>query len=166
MNLLTDGLPAVALGVEPAERDTMRRPPYQPSANIFSGGMVRHIVWVGFLMLLVSLGIGYWYWHTNHANWQTMVFTTLTLSQMSNVLAIRSGRDSLFKIGLLSNKPLLGAVVLTLVLQLLVVYVPFLQGFFHTMSLSAGDLALSVVLSTVIFWSGELEKWLVRRRIA
>ena len=91
-----------------------------------------------------------------------MVFTTLTLSQMGNALAVRS-RESLFKVGLLSNKALLGAVLLTFVLQLAVIYVPFLQNLFKTNALSAGELLLSLVLSTVVFWAVELEKWLVRR---
>jgi Ca2+-transporting ATPase len=93
-----------------------------------------------------------------------MVFTTLTLSQMGNALAVRSERDSLFRIGLLSNKPLLGAVLLTFVLQLAVVYVPFLQGVFKTVALPPGDLAISLLLSTVVFWGVELRKWLLRRR--
>ncbi|MBI4482964.1 MAG: cation-translocating P-type ATPase [Acidobacteria bacterium] len=164
INLVTDGPPALALSVEPAEQGTMRRPPYRPNESIFGQRMGWHILWVGLLMSLVSLGSGYWYWRTAHPHWQTMIFTTLTLSQMGNVLAIRSGRDSLFRIGLLSNKPLLGAVALTLVLQLAVVYIPFLQGFFKTLALSAEDLALTLVLSTVVFWSVELEKWLIRRR--
>lgn len=166
INLVTDGLPALTLGVEPAEQDTMRRPPYHPAESIFSRGMGRHIIWVGLLMSLISLGLGYWYWYTAHTSWQTLVFTTLTFSQMAHVLAIRSQRDSLFRIGLLSNKPLSGAVILTVVLQLAVVYVPFLQGFFTTTALSARDLAISFILSTVVFWSVELEKWLIRRGTA
>jgi len=164
MNLVTDGLPALALSVEPAERDTMRRPPSLPTESIFGRGMGRDVVWVGLLVSLVSLGLGYWYWSTARINWQTMVFTTLTFSQMATVLAVRSERDSLFRIGLLTNKPLLGAVALMVVLQLAVVYVPFLQGFLMTTALSAGDLALSLALSTVAFWSVELEKWLIRLR--
>ncbi|MCS7220676.1 MAG: cation-translocating P-type ATPase [Anaerolineae bacterium] len=163
INLVTDGLPGLALTVEPAERDTMRRPPYHPKENIFGRGMGRHILWVGLLMGLVSLGMGFWAWRTAHPTWQTMVFTTLTLSQMGHALAIRSGRDSLFRIGLLSNRPLLGAVLLTFVLQLAVIYVPFLQGIFKTVALPASDLAISLVLSTVVFWGVELEKWLLRR---
>ena len=166
INLVTDGPPALALSVEPAERDTMRHPPYHPNENIFGRGMGRHIIWVGLLMSLLSLGVGYWYWHIGQANWQTMVFATITFSQMAHVLAIRSGRDSLFRIGLLSNTPLLGAVVLTFVLQLAVVYVPFLQGFFNTVALSAGDLALSLAVSSLVFWAVELEKWLMRRSAA
>jgi len=121
---------------------------------------------VGLLMGLLSLGVGYWYWHIGQANWQTMVFATITFSQMAHVLAIRSGRDSLFRIGPLSNTPLLGAVVLTFVLQLAVVYVPFLQGFFNTVALPAGDLALSLAVSSLVFWAVELEKWLMRRNAA
>jgi Ca2+-transporting ATPase len=110
----------------------------------------------------VSLGFGYWLWSIGHPQWQTMVFTTLTLSQMGNALAIRSHKDSLFSIGLLSNKPLLGAVLLTLVGQIAVIYVPFLQEFFKTGGLSLPDLGLSLVLSTVVFWAVELSKWIGR----
>ncbi|MFQ5855896.1 MAG: cation-translocating P-type ATPase [Anaerolineae bacterium] len=166
INLVTDGLPGLALAVEPAERDTMRRSPYHPQENIFGRGMGRDILWVGLLMGLVSLGMGYWAWSTGHPTWQTMVFTTLTLSQMGNALTLRAEHDSLFTIGLLSNKPLLGAVLLTFVLQLAVVYVPFLQGFFKTVALPPGDLAISLILSTVVFYGVELKKWLLRRSSA
>jgi Ca2+-transporting ATPase len=163
VNLVTDGLPGLALTIEPAERDTMRRSPYHPQESILGRGMGRDILWVGLLMGLVSLGLGFWAWHAGNPAWQTIVFTTLTLSQMGNALAIRSERDSLFRIGLLSNKLLLGAVLLTLVLQLAVVYVPFLQELFKTQALSLGDLAVSLVLSTAVFWGVELGKWLLRR---
>jgi len=82
------------------------------------------------------------------------------------VSTVSSSSLSCFRIGLLSNKPLLGAVVLTFVLQLAVVYVPFLQGFFNTVALPAGDLALSLAVSSVVFWAVELEKWLMRRSAA
>jgi Ca2+-transporting ATPase len=166
INLVTDGLPGLALGVEPAERGTMRRAPYHPNENIFGRGMGWHILWVGLLMGLVSLGLGFWAWSTGQQNWQTMVFTTLTLSQMGNALAIRSGRDTFFRTGLLSNKALIGAVLLTFVLQLAVVYVPFMQELFKTMALSPVNLAISLVLSTVVFWGIELEKWFLRWREA
>jgi Ca2+-transporting ATPase len=165
INLVTDGLPGLALAVEPAERDTMRRPPYHPQENIFGRGMGWHIGWVGLLMGLVSLGLGGWAWAAGYAAWQTMVFTTLTLSQMGHALAIRANQDSLFTIGLFSNKALLGAVVLTFVLQLGVVYVPFLQGIFNTQALSLFELLLSLILSTVVFWAVEAEKWLRRRGV-
>jgi Ca2+-transporting ATPase len=166
VNLVTDGLPALALSAEPAERDTMRRPPHAPNEHIFARGLGRHILWVGLLMGLVVLGVGYGYWQAGAAQWQTMVFLTLTLAQMAHVLAIRSARDSLFRIGLWSNRPLLGAVALTFVLQLAVVYVPFLQGFFATVALSARDLGIGLAVSSIVFWGVELEKWLMRRRAA
>ncbi len=111
INLVTDGLPGLALAVEPKERDTMQRPPHNPSENIFGRGMGRHIIWVGLLMGLVSLLVGWVAWRAGNPAWQTLVFTTLTLSQMGHVLAIRSDRYSLFTIGFWSNKPLLGAVL-------------------------------------------------------
>jgi len=163
INLVTDGLPGLALTMEPPERETMRRPPYHPKESIFGRGMGQHILWVGLLMGLVSLGMGFWAWRMGRPYWQTMVFTTLTLSQMGNALAIRSNRDSLFKLGLFSNKALLSAVLLTLVLQMVVIYVPFMQEIFNTVALPPAALAISLALSTVVFWGVELEKWFVRR---
>lgn len=164
MNLVTDGLPALALAVEPPESDTMSRPPRPPGESLFARGLGRQIVWVGLLMGFISLAIGYGYWHAHNPAWQTMVFTTLTLSQMANVMAIRSERRSLFKIGLKSNMPLLGAVGLTIVLQLALIYVPFLQSIFKTVALPVPDLLLALAVSSVIFWAVELEKWFLRRQ--
>lgn len=164
INLVTDGLPALALGVEPAEQSIMQRPPYPPNASIFSRGLGWQILWVGLLMGLITLGTGYWYWSHGLAQWQTMIFLTLTLAQMANVLAVRSEREFLWQVGLLSNKPLLFAVILTFGLQLAVIYVPFLQGFFSTVPLSPSDLAIGLALSSVVFWAVECEKWLKRRQ--
>jgi Ca2+-transporting ATPase len=163
INLVTDGLPGLALAVEPAERGTMRRSPYPPSQSIFARGMSRYILWVGLLIGLVSLVLGYWAWITGRPAWQTMVFTTLTLSQMGNVLAVRSGHESLFKIGLLTNKPLLGAVALTFVLQLAVIFWSTLQEIFYTQALTAFELGICLGLSTIVFWAIEVEKWFQRR---
>ncbi len=164
MNLVTDGLPALALGVEPPEADAMRRPPRPPKESMFAQGMGRQIIWVGFLMGLLSLAIGYGFWRAGDPTWQTMAFTTLTLSQMANVLAIRSERRSLFQIGLFSNKALLGAVSLTVVLQLGLIYVPFLQSIFKTVALPLPDLVLTLLASSIIFWAVEAEKWVLRRQ--
>jgi Ca2+-transporting ATPase len=95
-----------------------------------------------------------------------MVFTTLTLSQMGHAMAIRSGRESLFTSGLLSNKPLLGAVLLTFALQMGVVYLPFMQEIFGTIALSLSELAVSLVSSTIVFFGVEMEKWWLRRKAA
>jgi Ca2+-transporting ATPase len=163
INLVTDGLPGLALGVEPPEHNTMKRPPYAPGESIFARGMGAHILWVGPLMGLVSLGIGLWGYRTGNPYWQTMVFTTLTLSQMGHALSIRSSRDSLFRIGLLSNKPMLGAVLLTFMLQLLITYLPFGQELFGIQALPLPYLVVSLLLSTLVFWAVEVEKWFKRR---
>jgi len=98
-------------------------------------------------------------------NWQTIVFTVLILSQLAQVLAIRSERDSLFTIGLMSNIPLLGAVMLTILLQLAIIYVPFLQVIFNTQSLSLLELSMCLIPPLVVFSVIECEKWLVRRHL-
>ncbi|HSF80115.1 MAG TPA: cation-translocating P-type ATPase [Anaerolineales bacterium] len=162
INLVTDGLPGLALGVEKAERNTMHRPPYHPKENVFSRGIGRDILWVGLVMGLLSLGVGYWYWLRDLPTWQTMVFTTLTISEMGFVLAIRSQRDSLFSIGVFSNMPLIGAVLLTATLQIAVVYMPFLQAIFETVPLSITDLAICLAASTFLFAVVEVQKWFFR----
>ena len=165
INLVTDGLPGLALAVEPGERGIMQRSPFHPKESIFSRGMGQQILWIGFLMGLVSLGIGYAYWLQDpNGPWQTLTFTTLTLAQMGNALAIRSNRDSIFSIGLFSNRLMVLAVLMTFVLQLGLVYVPFLQKFFSTEPLTFRDLMIALAASSVVFIAVEIEKWVQRRR--
>jgi Ca2+-transporting ATPase len=163
INLVTDGLPGLALAMEPEERKIMQRPPRPPDESIFAGGLWQHILWVGLLMGGVSLATEMWAYTTNVEQWQTMVFTVLTLSQMGNVLTIRSERDSFFQRGPLSNLWLLGAVLLTFALQMATIYVPFLHPIFHTMPLTMNQLSLCLLLSTIVFVAVEIEKWVQRR---
>mgnify|MGYP005841059763 FL=1 len=163
INLITDGFPALALAVEPAEQDVMRRPPPRPDRSIFADGLAQHILWVGALMTLVALGTGYWVWKTNNPAWQTRLFTTLALAQLGHVMAIRTGKVSLFTAGLFSNRALFGAVVLTVLLQLAVVYLPSLQDIFRTIPLTPGELLACFALGSLIFWAVEIEKWFLRR---
>jgi len=163
INLVTDGLPGLALAVEPAERGIMQRPPRPPQESVFANGMWQHIVVIGLLMGAVSLFTQAWAYYTGSAHWQTMVFTVLALSQMGHVLAIRSEHESLFQQGLLSNRPLLGAVVLTTALQVGTIYVPGADDVFKTVPLSAGELVACLALSSVVFVAVEIEKWLIRR---
>ncbi|MEZ4659489.1 MAG: cation-translocating P-type ATPase [Caldilineaceae bacterium] len=164
VNLVTDGLPGLALAVEQSERGTMERDPIQPHEGIFSRGLGRQIVWVGVLMGIISLAVGYWGFSSGRdmATWRTMVFTTLTMAQMGNALAIRSDRDLLATIGLFSNKLMVLAVSLTFVLQLALIYVPFLQNIFSTTALSPLELFVSLVVSLSVFGAVELAKWLQR----
>ncbi|NOY65009.1 MAG: calcium-translocating P-type ATPase, PMCA-type [Nitrospirae bacterium] len=162
INLVTDGLPGLALATEPPEKNIMNRPPRDPKESIFAHGLGIQIIWVGLLMGLVSLFTEAWAIKTDHPNWQTMVFTVLCLSQMGNVLAIRSERESLFSQGILSNKPLLGAFILTFLLQMATIYIPFLNPIFKTAPLSLGELIITLVLSSVVFFAVEIDK-LIRR---
>jgi Ca2+-transporting ATPase len=164
INLVTDGPPALALSLEPGGRQVMRRPPYPLAENIFARGLGWFILRIGLVMAAVSLGAGFGYWKAGRPEWQTVVFTVLALSQMGLALAVRSGRDSLFRLGLFSNQPLWGAVLLTLVLQLAVVYLPLFQGFFRTSALPGRDLGIVLLLSSAVFWWVEIEKWILRRR--
>jgi Ca2+-transporting ATPase len=163
INLVTDGLPGLALGVEPAERKLMQRAPRPPDENIFAHGMWQHILWVGVLMGAVSLFTQAWAYESGSPYWQTMVFTVLCLSQLGHALAVRSESVSLFSLGIRSNLTLAGAVLLTLALQLAVIYLPAANPIFKTQPLPLPDLILCLVLSTVVFWAVEVEKWMVRR---
>jgi P-type Ca2+ transporter type 2C len=164
INLVTDGLPALALSLEPAEHDVMGRPPRHPREGLFSQGLGIHAIWVGLLMGGVVLGLQAWTIHIRDAHWQTMVFTVLCLLQLGHVMAIRSEKESLFQQGLFSNKALLATVVATVTLQLMTVYVPSLNPVFKTQPLSLHELIIVLALSTVIFFAVELEKLIRRSR--
>lgn len=163
INLVTDGLPGLALAAEPAEKSVMQRPPRHPRESLFAHGMWQHIVWVGLLLGGVSLLTQAWALGQGSSHWQSMVFTVLTLSQMGHALAVRSEWQSLYRLGLASNPSLLAAVLLTFVLQMAVLYVPLFNDWFKTQPLTLGELAFCLAMSSVVFCAVELEKWLVRR---
>lgn len=168
INLVTDGLPGLALAVEKAERDTMKRQPYPPKEHIFGRGMGLDVAWIGLLMGVISLAMGYWAWAFESADelhWRTIIFTVLTLAQMGNALAIRSTRDSLFQIGIFSNWALISSVLLTLGLQLAVIYWLPLQSIFKTTALTFAELLSCIALSTIVFWAIEGQKLLLRSRL-
>jgi P-type Ca2+ transporter type 2C len=97
--------------------------------------------------------------------WNTMVFMFLTIAQMGHALALRSHRESTFSIGFTGNRVLLGAVVVTILLQLIAIYTPFFNNIFNTTPLTMEQLAICLILSTIVFWGAEVEKWLVRRGV-
>ena len=162
VNLVTDGLPGLALASEPAERGVMKRPPRPPSESVFAGGMWQHIIWVGLLIGGVSLFAQAWAIR-NDGHAQSMVFTVLTLAQLAHVMAIRSETESLFSIGVFSNRPLVLTVIATVLLQMATLYVPFMNTVFRTEALTVGELALCFALASVVFVGVELEKLAVRR---
>jgi len=164
INLVTDGVPGLALAAEPGEKDIMSRPPRNPQESIFAKGLGTHIIWVGLLMGAVSIMTQALFVDSSQTHWQTMVFTVLCLSQMGHVLAIRSEQESFFRQGALSNKPLFGAVLLTFALQMATIYVPFLNPVFKTQPLTPWELAVTILLSTVVFLAVEFEKAIKRSR--
>jgi len=213
MNLVTDGLPALALSVEKGETDSMSRPPYDPRESIFSRGLgaylIRIGIFIGLIALMVTLFfpvqrgtpiydtasspdnnaaiIGYTdggivnYW-TDFATrvsggtpiapatpegaalWSTMIFTVLVFVQMGHAIAVRSERFPIWKIGYGSNMAVIGAVGLTVLLQLGLLYVPFLQEFFGTVALPLNYLMIAVVLAFVTYFGVEIDKRIFTRR--
>jgi Ca2+-transporting ATPase len=164
MNLATDGLLGLGMSVEPPERDTMQRPPYDPKQSIFGRGLGAYILFLGALIGAIALAMAVWAYRSGQAEWQTMVLTTLIFSQVFQALATRSNADSLFGPAFFQNRPLWIAIIATVALQLLVIYAPFLHTLFGTMPLSVSQLAAVVGASSVVLWVVELEKWLRRRQ--
>jgi Ca2+-transporting ATPase len=164
INLVTDGLPGLALASEPAEPDIMRRPPRPPKEGLFARGLLFQVIWVGMLMGAITLATQAFGVNAERDSWQTLVFTVLTLSQMWQIMAIRSDHFSLFQQGILSNTLLLGAVLLTTALQLAVVYLPVLNPIFHTVPLTPAELIGCVAVSSIVFVAIEISKWVIRRR--
>jgi Ca2+-transporting ATPase len=166
INLVTDGLPGLALAVEPAERDVMRRPPRPVTEGIFARGLGVHVLWVGLLMAALALAVQAWFVDAGatQARWQTLVFTTLCFVQLGHVLAVRSESESLFTQGLLSNRALLGAVAIAVALQLAIIYLPAFNRLFRTEPLPLHELGLTLAAAALVFAAVEIEKSVRRRR--
>ncbi|MFM8966835.1 MAG: cation-translocating P-type ATPase [Vulcanococcus sp.] len=169
MNLVTDGVPALALALEPAEDGLMQKQPARPGESIFARGIGRYILRVGVVFALIVIALMVWSYRRGGADgpWKTMVFTTLCLAQMGHALSARSDRP-LIQVNPFSNPWLLWAVILTTGLQLLLLYVPVLAKFFGTMPLRPADLLVCVGVSLILFVYLELEKilrqWWSRQR--
>ena len=167
VNLITDGFPALALGVEPEEKGAMSRKPRPARESILSGGVAFQIVWVGALMVVGTLGLYVAFLPAaggdlRHA--RTIAFVTVSLFQVFNVLAVRVERESVFKSGFFRNKYLIGAVLLTVGLQFLVVYVPPLGAVFGTVPLPLDEVVIVTAMASSVFFAVELEKGIRRRR--
>ncbi|MBU6488374.1 MAG: cation-translocating P-type ATPase [Burkholderiales bacterium] len=165
INLLTDGLPGLALAAEPGGPTTMREPARSARESVFAHGMWWHIVLGGLAMAAVTLFVQGWALRYGHAAWQTMTFMVLTFSQLGHVLAVRSERESLFAQGLTSNLPLLGAIALTIVCQFAAIYVPALNAALRTSPLDPAELAVCMAMSAVVFLLVEGEKYLIRHHL-
>jgi Ca2+-transporting ATPase len=170
MNLVTDGFPALALAVEPAEPDVMERPPHDPRESIFARGLGVYMIRIGIVFSIISISLMYWaYYHAQNPaipgdpdRWKTMVFTTLCLAQMGHAIAVRSNTQMTYQMSLFSNPFVLAAVSITTVLQLMLIYVEPLRNFFGTELLSSTELLICFGFSTLMFVWVEFEKLVTR----
>ncbi|WP_375509370.1 cation-translocating P-type ATPase [uncultured Nostoc sp.] len=170
MNLVTDGLPALALAVEPPEPDVMQRPPFSPRESIFARGLGSYMIRIGIIFAIISIALMWWAYQHTHAPgyqgnpeaWKTMVFTTLCIAQMGHAIAIRSNNRLTIEMNPFSNIFVLAAVVVTTILQLMLVYVPPLRDFFGTHYLNMQELGVCIGFSALMFVWIELEKIFLR----
>jgi Ca2+-transporting ATPase len=172
MNLVTDGLPALALAVEPPEPDVMKRPPFSPRESIFSRGLGSYMIRIGIVFAIITIILMQWaYYYCQQLSgdpanpdprWKTMVFTSLCIAQMGHAIAIRSNNQLTIEMNPFSNIFVLGAVIVTTILQLMLVYVPPLRAFFGTHWLSPTELAICFGFSALMFVWIEMEKLFFR----
>jgi Ca2+-transporting ATPase len=158
LNLLTDGLLGLGMGVEQAEADTMRRAPYSPREGVFSRGAGSQTIWVGVMIGALALGLGSWYYFSGRSEWQTMIFTSLAFMQVFQALASRSSKDSIFKVGVMSNPLLAGMALIVVVLQMMVIYIPALSSFFEVVPLGMHDLTIAIAAGAIVFAVMEVGK--------
>jgi P-type Ca2+ transporter type 2C len=163
INLVTDGLPALALTTEKEEKGIMKRSPRPSEESLFCHGMWQHVIWVGFLMAGLTLFAQAWAYHSGSPHWQTMAFTVITISQLFHVMAIRSEKESLWSLGIFSNPALTATVALTFALQMATIYIPTFNHLFKTTPLTGSELGICLALSSVVFFAVEIEKWMIRR---
>lgn len=161
INLVTDGLPGLALVSEPAEKDIMNLPPRSPKENLFAGGLIPKILWTGVIMTIASLFIQWWAVRKGFdvRTQQTMVFTTLCFIQLANALSVRSAHHSMISAKLFANRNMWLVIMLTVVLQLLIVHVSFLQAIFKTAYLKWDDMIYISMVTVICFLAIECLKF-------
>jgi Ca2+-transporting ATPase len=167
LNLMTDGLLGLGLGLERGETDSMQQPPRSLGAGLFGQGLAGHILWVGLVIGLIALSIGYLYYapaNPTNTTWQTMIFTTLAFLQIGHALASRSTYESVFTLSIFTNPLLASMVVLAGAVQLIVIYEPSLDQFFRVTPLSFVQLLLCMFFGTGALLAIEVEKAIFRRR--
>ncbi len=170
MNLVTDGIPALALAVEPGRPIVMRQPPKDPKESIFARGLGSYMIRIGIILAIVTIILMMWAYNRTHAPgypgdedaWKTMVFTTLCLAQMGHALAIRSNTRLTVEVDPFSNPFILASVGITTLLQLLLIYVAPLRQFFSTHYISPFELLVCFGFSLVVLLWIDAEKLFIR----
>jgi Ca2+-transporting ATPase len=158
LNLMTDGLLGLGMGVENPEADTMKRKPYSPTEGVFSRGAGAQTIWVGVMIGTLALALGAWYFFSGNPAWQTMIFTSLAFMQVFQAISSRSEKESALKMGLAGNPLLAGMVALVVVLQMLVIYAPAFSHFFEVIPLGAVDLVIATGAGVVVLIAMEIMK--------
>lgn len=168
VNLVTDGLPAMALGVDPNNHDIMNRPPRNPKESVFSRGLSRKIIARG-LQIGISTVFVFtmvYFLKNDLAEARTMAFCTLVFSQMFHVFDCRSEIHNVFEVGIFKNKYLILATICSLFMQLLVVYYPFMQEIFATVPLGMVDWVVILCVSGWTFMISAIRHLFFRRRVS
>ena len=166
MNLVTDGMTAVALGLEPVEADVMNRPPRDPKKPILDMSGAGMVLILGSYMGGITIWLLYYYLNSHdpqsQAIAQTVAFTGIIIAEKINVLNFRALRTPIFSVSLFTNPWVLIALVGTIGLQVCAVYVPFLQTALHTVPIGLTDWALIVAVAAPILVISEVYKWCLR----
>jgi len=165
-NLLTDGLLGLGMGFEAPEKNVMNRPPFNPKTSIFGEGLAKTMISVGVFMGAIIIGIVYFYWMActcaftplQHIQISTFVFALLAFLQAGSALSFRSFTEPFYKKGFKGNKILMSMLILVLLLQIIVIYTPFLQPFFKTTPLSLTVMSFTLVGLILIMLAIDLPK--------
>jgi Ca2+-transporting ATPase len=158
VNLATDGLPAIALGVDPADKDIMLQRPRPKNESVFARGLMEKIILRGTLIgicTVMSFILGK-YWGMSLEACRTLALSTLVLSQLLHVFECRSEKHSIFEINLFSNMYLVAAVCVSITMLLSILYIPFLQEVFHTVALNLLQWIIVIFFSGIIFMINSL----------
>ncbi len=163
LNLLTDGLLGLGMGVERPEPDVMKRPPIVSGSQIFDASTIRYVVLTGSLIGASCMALTWMVWQAN-GPWQTVLFVSLALAQVAQAMALRSFSCSFYSMGMFTNPLLLAMAMAVVLLQVVAVYLPAVQGFFRTVALDGTLLLLTVAPALAVFVLLEIEKWAARLR--
>lgn len=168
LNLVTDGLPALALGVEPAEKDVMKQPPRKPNEGVFAGGMGVKIIWQGIVIGLLALAVYLLAlkWGRTLAEAHTMTFATMALMQLVHSFNARSMEHSIFNLGVASNRSLIYAFLASAAITAAVIFIPFLREFFDTTLLRVSDWFVVFGFALIPLIIVEMSKMINAHRVA
>lgn len=159
LNLVTDGVCDISLATEKGHGDVLQEKPIDPKENILNKSIIPFLIINASLMTLLALGVFIWYLPKNIEKARSAAFITMAFCQLFNALNMRSLKLSLFQIGPLTNKYLIIAIVFSIIVQAMIIEVPFLERLFRFEPVSAGEFMTFALLASVILWAGELYKF-------